>query len=98
MYQLGPYRAIILPCLSPCGAHPKFNGAGGPRPLRRWPRARRIGREAAAARKLPRIATKIREIRISDQIRLCLFLIFYQIWFNGLGLDRFCAPEHIIEM
>ena len=26
------------------------------------------------------------------------FHIFYQNWYNGLDLNRFCAPEHIIEM
>ena len=26
------------------------------------------------------------------------FSFIYQIWYNGLDLNRFCAPEHIIEM
>ena len=24
--------------------------------------------------------------------------LIYQIWYNGLDSDRFCAPEHIIQM
>ena len=26
------------------------------------------------------------------------FLVFLRIWVNGLDMNRFCAPEHIIEM
>ena len=39
--------------------------------------------------------THTREIRISDHF---LFLQhFYQIWYNGMDLDRFCAPDRITE-
>ena len=39
------------------------------------------------------------EIPTLDQFRFSGFLLdFYKNWVNGLDLNWFCAPEHIIQM
>ena len=45
------------------------------------------------------IATKIHEIRISDQSVFFVFVHFISMFLlNGLDSGRFCVPESIIEM
>ena len=39
---------------------------------------------------------KKREIRILD--KFIFFTFFYHMWYNGLDLNRCCAPNRIIEM
>ena len=81
----------------------KDNGAAGcstqMKAVRRPAAAVVISIVARAIAKIAKHIAKSDVGQFPDQYRVLFFeVVFWQIWYNGLDSDRFCAPEHICEL